>query len=182
MTSKIATFSRNIQVVIYLVAIIWVVEIVNLLSGHSLYSFGLYPRRIGSLYGILLFTFIHGSLQHTLFNTIPLFVLASFVILNGKKEFIRVTGFVIITGGFLLWFLGRGSYHIGASLLIFGYFGYLLSNAWHKRTPGSVIIALITIALYGGLIYGILPTRSYISWEGHLFGLIAGVLSAVKRK
>ncbi|MCB0283726.1 MAG: rhomboid family intramembrane serine protease [Calditrichaeota bacterium] len=182
MKANIKTVFSNIKIVVNLLLIIWIVEIVNLLSGNTFYSFGLYPRRIGSLYGIITFTFIHGSLQHAFFNTIPLFVLGSLSAINGKKEFVRITLFVILAGGLLLWFFGRSSYHVGASLLIFGYFGYLLSNAWHKKTATAIIAAILTIVLYGGLIYGIFPAQSYISWEGHLFGFFAGLIAAGKSK
>lgn len=182
MSSGSKTISQNIQLIVYLVVIIWLVEIANFLTGHSFYTLGILPRQISGLKGIILFSFVHGSLQHALFNTIPLFALGAFSLMNGKKEFIRITIIIILAGGSLLWIFGRGSYHVGASLLIFGYFGYILANAWHNRTAVSILIALVTIALYGGLIYGILPTRSYISWEGHLFGLIAGVLAAGRKK
>lgn len=182
MSVKVKTTFSNLKIVINLILIIWLVEIANLLSGHSFYRFGLYPRRIDGLPGIITFTFIHGSLQHILFNTIPLFVLGSLAAINGKKEFIRTTAFIILAGGLLLWIFGRSSYHVGASLLIFGYFGYLIANAWHKKTATAIIAALVTIVFYGGLIYGIFPTQSYISWEGHLFGLFAGLIAAGKRK
>lgn len=162
----------------YLIAIIWLVEIVNIVIGHALFRFGILPRSVEGLSGILLFTFIHGSVQHAVLNTIPLLVLGAISATVGTKRFLLITLFNIVIGGALVWVFARSSYHIGASLLIFAYFGFILSDAWQKKTVGSAALALVTLFLYGGMIYGILPQNSNVSWEGHLFGLLAGVLSA----
>ena len=77
-----------------------------------------------------------------------------------------------------MWLLGRSAVHIGASGLVFGYFGYLVARGWYERRFGSILLAIVVIILYGGLILGVLPARGLVSWEAHLFGLIAGVLAA----
>lgn len=177
MVNKKEAFFQTIKIVFYLILIIWIVEIVNLVFGHPFYVWGILPRNIDGISGIVLHPFIHGSLQHTILNTLPLAVLGSFVALDGKKSFLKVTIIVVFAGGLLLWLFGRSSYHVGASLLIFGYFGFLLSIAFYRKTISSILVAGITIFLYGGIVYGILPVDNQVSWEGHLFGLIAGVAS-----
>jgi membrane associated rhomboid family serine protease len=111
-------------------------------------------------------------------NTIPLAVLGGFVILQGRQIFFEISIIIILVSGTALWLFGRSSYHVGASGLIFGYFGYLVLRAWYDRSLKSSVIAFVTVFLYGGIIWGLLPTFSRISWEGHLFGLLAGILAA----
>jgi membrane associated rhomboid family serine protease len=180
MAYQFNAFLNALKVVLIITAFIWCVEIINLLSGHSLYVWGILPRNLSGLIGVPLHPFIHGSLQHAVINTIPLIILGAFVAIEGKKKFIRSTLIIIFVGGGLLWLLGRPSFHIGASLLVFGYFGFILANAFYKKSVWAIIIAVATFFLYGGLIYGILPLKSYVSWEGHLFGLMAGILAARK--
>jgi len=80
--------------------------------------------------------------------------------------------------GAALWLLGRSAYHVGASSVLFGYFGYLVARGWYERSVTARLVVLLTLGLYGGIVWGVLPTRPFISWEGHLFGLLAGVLVA----
>ena len=159
-------------------ALIWVIEFINFSMGHRLSDWGILPRTVKGLKGIPLSPFLHASLIHIMMNTIPLAVLGGFVILNGRQIFFEISIIIILVSGTALWLFGRSSYHVGASGLIFGYFGYLVLRAWYDRSLKSFIIAFITVSLYGGIIWGMLPTFSRISWEGHLFGLLAGILAA----
>jgi membrane associated rhomboid family serine protease len=84
----------------------------------------------------------------------------------------------MLLSGAALWLLGRSAYHVGASSVLFGYFGYLVARGWYERSVTALLVAFLTLVLYGGIVWGALPMRSYISWEGHLFGLLAGVLVA----
>ena len=159
-------------------ALIWVIEFINFSMGHRLSDWGILPRTLKGLKGIPLSPFLHASLIHIMMNTIPLAVLGGFVILNGRQIFFEISIIIILVSGTALWLFGRSSYHVGASGLIFGYFGYLVLRAWYDRSLKSFIIAFVTVSLYGGIIWGMLPTFSRISWEGHLFGLLAGILAA----
>lgn len=160
------------------VILIWTVELVNLPLGHQLSRWGILPRTTSGLIGIPLSPFLHAGIRHVLLNTIPFVVLGGLVILRGRRVFVELSLFVIFMGGAALWLFGRSSYHVGASGLIFGYFGYLVALGWYERSISSIIVALLTISLYGSLLWGVLPTFTYISWESHLFGLIAGILGA----
>ena len=105
-------------------------------------------------------------------------VLAGFVALRGAQRLITVSVVIVLLGGVGVWALGRDSYHVGASGLVFGYFGYLLAIGWYDRSLMSIIIAVFVFFIYGGLLWGVLPTVPFVSWEGHLFGLLAGVIAA----
>lgn len=158
--------------------LIWAVEAVNMLSGRQLTSLGILPRHLSGLVGIPLGPFVHGSASHALVNTMPFLVLGGLVALRSARAFVSVSVFVILFGGAALWLFGRASYHIGASGLVFGYFGYLMARGWYERSAAAILAALLTLFLYGGLVWGVLPSRPFISWEGHLFGMLAGVLAA----
>lgn len=177
------------------VGAIWLVHIVNsLLLDRSLNQYGLIPLSLPyrglsnldlsasyaavSLRGILLSPVLHGSFSHLLSNTLPLLVLGGFVALRGAKTLIGVSLVVVVLGGLLVWLVGRPAVHIGASGLVFGYFGYLLAQGWYERSVVSMGVAVLALLLYGGIIFGVLPQGGFVSWEGHLFGLIAGVLAA----
>jgi membrane associated rhomboid family serine protease len=161
-----------------LLAVIWGVELVNLMLGHGLASWGILPRSIEGLIGIPLAPFIHANFWHAVSNTVPLIILGGLMLTAGQSRFWEATVLIILVSGALVWVFARGAYHIGASGLVFGYFGVLLARAVFERSVVSLAIAAIVIALYGGLIWGVLPTKSYISFEAHLFGLIAGVTVA----
>ncbi|MCP5006060.1 MAG: rhomboid family intramembrane serine protease [Planctomycetes bacterium] len=164
------------------VAVIWIIELINLSTGHRLSGWGILPRTVKGLVGIPLSPFLHASVYHVMVNTIPLATLGGFVILHGKRLFFEITIIIILVSGAALWLFGRSSYHVGASGLIFGYFGYLVVRAWYERSLKSFFIAFITVSLFGGIMWGLLPTLSRISWEGHLCGLLAGILAAYLEK
>lgn len=166
------------QPIVAILAAVWIVEVVNFLLGHRLTSWGIFPRSFGGLIGIPLAPFIHASFWHAVSNTIPLAILGALTIAAGRSRFWAVTLGVIIFSGVGVWLFARSAHHVGASGLVFGYFGAILATAVFKRTILSIVIAIVTITLYGGILWGILPTRSYISFEGHLFGLIAGIAVA----
>ena len=122
--------------------------------------------------------FLHGGFGHVISNTVPLLLLGSLVAARGWQTLLGVTLFVVLLGGAGVWLVARGGSHVGASGLVFGYFGYLVARGWYDRRIVSILIAVVVIVVYGGLIFGVLPTGDRVSWEGHLTGLIAGVLAA----
>jgi membrane associated rhomboid family serine protease len=170
-----SVLTRFIPVAI-LVGVLWVVFVVNnLILGGHLTQFGLVPRRISGLPGIVLSPFLHGSFRHLMANSVPLLVLGGIICARGKGEFTLVTFSGIILGGSLTWLLARSAYHIGASGLIFCYFGYLASLAYFKRSIATLLLSLVCIVGYGGMLRGILPGATGVSWEGHLAGLVSGI-------
>ncbi|MCI0825775.1 MAG: rhomboid family intramembrane serine protease [Chloroflexi bacterium] len=158
--------------------VIWAVEILNGFMGHRLNVWGILPRTKPGLIGIPLSPILHGSFNHLLSNTIPFLALGGLVGLRGSQKLVGVSLFIIVAGGLAVWLLGRSAIHVGASGLLFGYFGYLVASGWYDRRPGTILAAVAVVVLYGGLVLGVLPTQSFVSWEAHLFGLMAGVLVA----
>lgn len=161
------------------VATMWVLELVNFfVFRQALNIYGIIPREIIGLRGILFAPFLHGSLGHLIANTIPFLILGWFVMLQETSDFFVVTGITMLISGLGVWLLGAPGVHVGASGLIFGYLGFLLLRGYFERNFPSILLSLIVGFLYGGALWGILPTVPGISWEGHLFGLIGGVLAA----
>jgi membrane associated rhomboid family serine protease len=169
---------QQIALLLGCVAVLWIIECVNALLDYRLNRWGILPRTLSGLAGIPLSPFLHGSFAHLTLNTVPLVILGGFVVFQGTRIFLIVSLWIILLSGAALWLLGRSAYHIGASSVLFGYFGYLVARGWYERSVTALLVALLTLGLYGGIAWGVLPTRSYISWEGHLFGLLAGVLVA----
>lgn len=162
-----------------LVAAMWLVEAANLLTHDAFDVFGIRPRTLVGLWGILFAPFLHGSIAHLVANTVPFLVLGWLVALRGLPDFLLVTGWVMLIGGGGVWLLGRPfSDHIGASGLIFGYLGFLLARGIFARSLPAVLLSLVALFLYGGALWGLLPSSGRVSWESHLFGFVAGVTAA----
>ena len=160
-------------------AIMWVVEILSV-GIDSIDNNGILPRMLDGLDGILWSPFLHSGFPHLISNTIPFAILSGLVLVRGAKRWLSASAIIIGLGGLLVWAFAIGSNenHIGASGWVFGLFGFLVLSAFFERKPLSIGIGLITLFLYGGtILFGVIP-RDGISWEGHLFGFIAGVVAA----
>jgi len=165
--------------VVALTAVCWLVFAANSVLWHGqLVEYGIIPRRIASLPGILWAPFLHASFKHLAANTLPLLVLGGILCQRSRGEFVLVTLAGILAGGSLTWLLARSACHVGASGLIFCYFGYLTSLAVFNRTFGTICLSVACLVGYGGILKGLMPTATAISWEGHFAGLIAGVTLA----
>lgn len=162
------------------VTIFWILEILDqFVLNNSLDQYGIVPHSLIGLRGILFSPFLHGGFGHLIANTIPFLILGWFVMLQETTDFWIVTILTMIVGGAGVWiFASPNSVHIGASSLIFGYLGFLLLRGYFQRNTPSILLSLTVGFLYGGLIWGVLPMRPGISWQGHLFGFLGGVLAA----
>jgi membrane associated rhomboid family serine protease len=163
-----------------LLAIMWAVEIADFILPFSrLDTFGIRPRSQSGLWGIPLSPFLHFGFRHLISNSIPFLLLGGLVMIGGLRRFFMVSLWITLIGGFGVWLLGAGgTVHAGASLLIFGYLGYLLSCGVAERSMGGVLLSLAILFGYGGMLYGVLPGQPGISWLGHLSGFLAGVAGA----
>lgn len=156
----------------------WLVQSANALMGYQLNYFGIFPRHIDNMAGILVWPFLHLGPEHLMLNTMPLLVLGFFVALRGPVKFLQASAFIVVIGGGLIWLLGRPAFHIGSSGLVFGFLGFLIAEGLYERSLSSIFIALVVVTLYGGLFADLVPLDKYISWEAHLFGLIGGIIAA----
>lgn len=161
-------------------ATFWLVEILDQFLFHgSLDNYGIIPHKLIGLRGILLAPFLHGGFGHLMANTLPFLILGWLVMVQETSDFWIVTALTLLVGGLGVWLFGvPGSVHIGASILIFGYLGFLLLRGYFQRNLASISLSLLVIFLYGSLIWGILPANPSVSWQGHLFGFLGGVLAA----
>jgi membrane associated rhomboid family serine protease len=162
------------------IAVIWVAEFVDqLIGGGRLDRHGILPRSLEGLDGILWAPLLHGGIGHLMSNTLPLAVLGGLIALRGAKRWATVTAFIALVAGLATWVLARPSIHIGASMLVFGYITYLVTAGFFERRIGGVILGVAVLVFYGGtLLWGVLPIHQGVSWEGHLFGAVAGVGAA----
>lgn len=173
-------FKQQLTILISFVTLFWILEILDLvIFAGALDRFGIRPGVINGLWGIPFAPFLHFGFVHLLSNTIPFMILGWLVMVQRTSDFWLVTLLTTIIGGVGIWFFGApGSIHIGASILIFGYLGFLLSRGLFQGNVASIAVAMITFFMYGQLIWGILPGAPHISWQGHLFGFLGGVLAA----
>ncbi|PZV13906.1 MAG: rhomboid family intramembrane serine protease [Leptolyngbya sp.] len=176
--SNVATHAKIIGV---LITILWMLEIVDqLLLQHRLNRLGIVPRTRIGLRGILFAPLLHGTWNHLIANTLPFAVLGWFTLLHGVTEFTIATAVIWLVSGLGIWlFAAPNTIHIGASGIIFGYFGFLLSRSYFEQELLSAAVSVVVALLYGPLIWGVLPSRRRgISWQGHLFGFAGGILTA----
>lgn len=142
------------------------------------YALAVVPRRLDGLAGVLGAPLVHGSFAHLAANTLPLLVLGGMVAVRGAVYYVTTTLAIAVLGGLGLWLLGRSAAHVGASGVIFGYFGFLVGRGYYERSLPSVAVAVLVAVVYGGMIGGVLPRDDRVSWEAHLFGLLAGGVCA----
>lgn len=153
-------------------------HLLNLLLGGALYSLGLEPRELDGADGILFSPLLHGDWGHLASNLAAFVVLAALTLLDGLKRFAKASAIIIVGGGILLWLFGRSAVHVGASGWIFGLWAMVIARAWYDRRWRNILIALGVLVFYGSMALGFLPLQPGVSFEGHLFGAIAGVFAA----
>jgi membrane associated rhomboid family serine protease len=171
------SFSLRLKVVLGLSLLMAAVQLANAFTGYWLVSFGIVPRSLEGLRGIVLAPLIHGSFAHLLGNLVPFAALSWLVATEGVRRYAWVVALIVLLGGSLVWVFGRASLHVGASGLIFGLWTYLLARAWYQRSLASLLLAIIALAGYSGLIYGFLPAAG-VSFESHIAGAVAGICVA----
>ncbi|MDQ8204762.1 rhomboid family intramembrane serine protease [Pelagicoccus sp. SDUM812003] len=163
---------------LWLVALMWVVFLVDSAASLQLSRFGILPRNSEGLLGIVTWSFLHGNLSHIANNSVSLLIFGGIVAARSRDTFIKLTAYVIPISGVCVWVFGRPAVHIGASGLVFGYFGYLVTRGFYDRQFLSVTISIVVILVWGSLVWGVLPSDGPVSWEGHLAGLLAGAAFA----
>lgn len=176
-----ASLGRAFVVMCAVVPGLFVIELVNWATGHGLVaSRGIEPRQLDGLDGVLLAPFLHWGFAHLYANSIPLILLGTFVLAAGMRRFAWSTGLIILIGGVGTWIVGSTGVHAGASGVIFGYLGILLTRGVVERSWWNAAVAALIGLLYWWQLAGMLPVQEGpISWEGHLFGFVGGVVAAI---
>lgn len=168
---------RNVAII---VLILWIIEIIDFMIPFiSLDALGIRPRSIPGLFGIIVAPFLHGNLYHLAANTAPFAVLSVIVIMTARNAYPSLFVVSALFAGLGSWLLGqRGSIHIGISGVIFGLLGFLLTRGLFTRNIPAIIVSCVVLLMYGGVLFGMIPSPGYISWECHLFGFLGGVVFA----
>lgn len=175
------TWSVLLYPILFLLSI-WIVYWWEVSFSNSLNEFGVYPREVSGLIGILMSPLVHSNLEHLYHNSAPLVVLSASLFYFYKPISWRVFVLGYLGSGMLLWLIGRPSYHIGASGIIYFLFGFLFFKGLISRYFRLIALSLAVVFLYGSLVWGIFPTQENVSWEGHLAGLIVGFILALVYK
>jgi membrane associated rhomboid family serine protease len=166
--------------VLAMAAVMWVVEIVNSLDSYRLDpAGGIIPRDGSGLDGLVFAPFLHAGWGHLLGNTIPFLVLGAVVAFSGLARVALVTAIVAVVGGAGVWLFGpANTVHVGASGVVFGYAGYLVARGFYSRSALHLAVGAVVAVIWGGTLLWDLIPRDGISWQGHLFGGLAGILAA----
>src|SRR4051794_5775529 len=168
-----------VAVMAALLAVLWVLEGLDQLSGNALDAYGIHAREVDGLPEIFTAPLLHAGWDHLLSNSVPFFVLGLLVLLGGVARWLVSSLVTVVSSGLTAWLLTpAGTIVLGASGLIFGWFTYLLARGLWSRRPGQVALAVGVLLVYGGLLWGVLPQGSGISWQAHLGGAVGGVLAA----
>ncbi|WP_329197483.1 rhomboid family intramembrane serine protease [Streptomyces sp. NBC_01435] len=168
------------KVMLVWVAFLWLLEVVDASTGHALDTFGIEPRRAAELLDVVPASFIHFGFGHVAANSLPLLVFGFLAALSGVRRFAAVAAMIIVVDGLGVWLVSpSGSNTAGASGLVFGLFGYLLVRGFVDRRLLDIGAGLVIGAIWGSsILVGISPANTSVSWQGHLFGLAAGVAAA----
>jgi membrane associated rhomboid family serine protease len=170
---------RSFTIVAYFTVALWLIKIVESLTGAELYKYGINPGQISGLAGILWAPLIHSSFSHLFANTAPLLILGTALLYGYPKSAKIVVPVVYIGSGLGVWLFARQFYHIGASGLTFGFLFFVFTVGairWDRR---AIALSMVVFFLYGSMIWGIFPNQPGISYESHFFGAITGIILAI---
>jgi membrane associated rhomboid family serine protease len=160
-------------------ALLWVIEFYDQATGAGLDDDGIVPRTESGLEGILWAPLLHGGFAHLIANTLPFLIFGFLVLANGFGRFVLVTALIWAISGLGVWLVApAGTVTIGMSGVIFGWLTYLLVRGFFARSGTQILLAVVLFLFWGGILLGVLPGQPQVSWQGHLFGALAGVFAA----
>lgn len=164
------------------IMVLWLIKFSELVFEYPLYNFGVYPRHLKGIIGVLTAPLIHADFAHLFSNSIPLFVLGSGLFYYYRTVAYKIFFLILVATGFWVWVSARPSYHIGASGVVYGLASFMFLSGVIKKNMSLAAFSLIVVLLYGNMIWGVLPVLPQISWESHLMGAIAGIVMAIYYK
>jgi membrane associated rhomboid family serine protease len=167
---------------LFFVIMMWLVMLYQYAFPTDLNQFGIYPRTLSGLLGIMTGPLLHGSFNHLFSNTFPLLILATAMLYFYPKMAPRNIIIIYLLSGAIVWLFGRESFHIGASGIVYGLASYIFFIGVLRTDVRSLALSMLTVFFYGGMVWGVLPIREGISWEGHLGGAVMGVILAIYDK
>ncbi len=161
------------------VALLWVLEVFDAVTGNPLDSYGVRPRDEDGLVGVAVAPMLHFGFDHLISNTVPVLVLGFLTLATGIGRGLLATAIIWVVGGLGVWVVAQpGSIHAGASILIFGWIVFLVVRGLLNRRPTEILIGVAVFLLYSSALLGVLPGQPGVSWQGHLFGAIGGFVAA----
>jgi membrane associated rhomboid family serine protease len=161
------------------VALLWVVEAIDAATGDALNQYGVQPRDGEGLLGIIWSPLLHLDFAHLGANSVPALVLLFLTLLSGIARGVLTTAIIWVVGGLGVWvFSPSNTVTIGASGLVFGWLVYLMVRGFVSRRVGEIVLGVVLLLVYGGILLGVLPGQPGVSWQGHLFGSVGGLLAA----
>jgi membrane associated rhomboid family serine protease len=176
---KYRTQREGLVLLAGIVALMWLLEVVNTLDSNHLDSDGIWARSFGHLWGIFTAPFLHVSFQHLIANTIPFVFMGVIIALQGAKRLALVTLIVVVVGGLGTWLIAPShSITVGASGVVFGYAAYLLVRGLFNRSALEVLVGIVVAVVWGGALLSSIVPHYGISWQGHVCGAIGGVVAA----
>ncbi len=180
-TAFYASLGRAFVSMCAVIPVLFLIEVIDIGAGGYLdVAGGIIPHRIDGLDGVLFSPFLHAGWDHLYGNSIPLILVGTFALAGGAKRFLYSTGLIMLISGLGVWFIGSpNSVVVGASGVVFGYLGLLVARGFVERSWWNLGVAAFIGLLYWYQLYNVLPTDQPISWQGHLLGLIAGMIAAV---
>lgn len=178
MSLIVSQTQNNIYILGGILLIPWLVFFITAFINNRILLLGIIPRQIRGLPGILFAPLLHANFNHIFFNSIPLLVLSNFILIDGLSYYLLVTLMITVLSGFAIWCFAKPGLHIGASALITGYWGFLISNIYQNGTLTTIILGLLSLYYFAGIFLGIFPREKGVSWQGHLFGLLAGLATS----
>jgi membrane associated rhomboid family serine protease len=161
------------------VVVLWLLEVLDAASGNALDAYGVQPRSEDGLVGIAFAPLLHFGFGHLVSNTVPVVVLGFLTLATGIARGLLATAIIWVVGGLGVWvFAQPGSVHAGASVLVFGWIVYLVVRGFLNRNTTEILIGVVVFLLYSSALLGVLPGQTGVSWQGHLFGAVGGVIAA----
>lgn len=178
LNSALQSIVDNLPLLLAIIAGFWLIHFINFLLKYRLNYLGIIPREPATLLGIIFSPFLHVNAAHLMMNSVMLFALSGVILMDGREVYFSASGCIILLSGLLIWLFARPGLHVGASALVMGYFAFVLVNGISHPSLITIAVAIICLYYFGGLFINLFPQEKRVSWEGHVFGFIAGIVTS----